>query len=520
VLLALLLCLALALAGLWLGVRLATPGEYETPLGRVSVGVSIASHGEVAAYVPLADWGVRTRPFSAPVDIRVEPRTLERDAALRAARGDRQLLGAAEEDLRDAVISAVLRSVRFGLGGAATAALLLALVLLARRRAQPAEGGWSGRRAVLVGGPVLVLALAALACLAVFLRAAATFDERALERPTYFARGAELVQLVDAAENARQAGEGYADKVEGAVRSFATLLSDPTSGRVDEGRRAILGSDLHDNGFALASLEPYAEGKPVFFVGDFGASGSLAEAQLLVPGIARLGSRVVAVSGNHDSARFMRALARRGVTVLERDGVLRPDGRHGAVTIEVDGLVVAGFDDPLEWRGRRADDPRRIYSFAEMFDPRAAEDGARRELVAWFDGLPRRPDVVLLHQNGLALYLARLLQERGDDESLTILAGHDHRQHVDRYGPHVVVDAGTLGAGGIAGVGQDSVGLADLHFSSRDPGLQAVDLLSVEPVSGNGLARRVVNRECDTRDGRCRLSAPRFYGSTGPEPPR
>jgi hypothetical protein len=519
VILALLLCLALALAGLWLGVRLATPGEYETPLGRVSVRVSIASHGEVAAYVPLADWGVRTRPFSAPVDIRVEPRTLERDAALRAARGDRQLLGAAEEDLRAAVISAVLRSVRFGLGGAAAAALLLALLLLARRRAPLAGGGWSGRR-TLVGGPALVLALAALACLAVFLRAAATFDERALERPTYFARGAELVQLVDAAENARQAGEGYADKVEGAVRSFATLLSDPTSGRVEAGRRAILGADLHDNGFALASLEPYAEGKPVFLAGDFGASGSLAEAQLLVPGIARLGSRVIAVSGNHDSSRFMRALARRGVTVLERDGVLRGDGRHGAESVTVDGLVVAGFDDPLEWRGRRADDPRRVYSFAEMPDPRVAETRARRQLVAWFDGLERRPDVVMIHQNGLALYLARLLQGRGDEQALTILTGHDHRQHVDRYGPHVVVDAGTLGAGGIAGVGQDSVGLADLHFSPRDPELQAVDLLSVEPVSGNGLARRVVNRACDTRDERCRLSAPRFYGSTGPEPPR
>jgi predicted phosphodiesterase len=511
VLLTLLLCLALALAGLWLGVRLATPGEYETPLGRVSVGVSVSTHGEVAAYVPLADWGVRTRPFSAPVDIRVEPRTLERDAALRAARGDRQLLGSAEEDLRDAVISAVLRSVRFGLGGAAAAALLLGLVLLARR---------IRRRTLLLGAPALVLVLAGLACGAVFLRAAATFDERALERPTYFARGAELVQLVDAAENARQAGEGYADKVEGAVRSFATLLSDPTSGRLEAGRRAIVGSDLHDNGFALASLEPYAEGKPVFFVGDFGASGSLAEAQLLVPGIARLGSRVVAVSGNHDSARFMRALARRGVTVLERDGVLRPDGHRGPVTIEVDGLVVAGFDDPLEWRGRRADDPLRVYSFAEMPDPKAAEDSARRDLLAWFDGLQRRPDVVLLHQNGLALYLARTLQERGDDQAVTILTGHDHRQHVDRYGPHVVVDAGTLGAGGIAGVGQDSVGLADLHFSPDDPGLQAVDLLSVEPVSGNGLARRVVNRACDTRDGRCRLSAPRFYGSTGPEPPR
>jgi hypothetical protein len=505
--LAVLATVALALAGVWLGVRLTTPGEYGTPLGRVSVEVDQARHGEIAAYVPLADWGVRARPFDSPVAVHIEPRTLERQEALRAAEGERSLLRRTEEDLRTAIERAALRTLRFAVGGAAAMAAILALVLAARGER---------RRRVLAGLPLLVVGWGVLVCVAALVRAATTFDEAALARPTYFARGAELVQLVDAAENARQAGQSYALKVEGAVRGFATLLSDPTAGGVEGGRNALLASDVHDNRFALDSLREYARGKPVFFAGDLGTTGSRVETALLAPRLARLGTRVVAVSGNHDSARLMRSLARRGVTVLERRGVLRPDGTHGAESVRVAGLVVAGFDDPNEWRGRRADDPRRVFSFAEMFDPEAAEARARAELLRWFGRLDPRPDVVLVHQNGLALFLARTVQERGDKRPVTILTGHDHRQHVDRYGRHVVVDGGTAGAGGLAGVGQDAVGLAELHFARADHELEAADLIAVEPISGNGLARRVVNRACDTPDRRCRLSAPQNFASAGP----
>jgi predicted phosphodiesterase len=506
-LLAALTTLALALGGVWLGVRLAQPGEYETPLGRVSVALDQARHGEIAAYVPLADWGVRARPFDAPVAVRIEPRTLEREAALRAAEGERSLLRRTEADLRSAIERAALRTLRYALGGAAAMAVVLALLLAARGERRPG---------VLAGLPALVVGWAILACVATLARASATFDEAALARPTYFARGAELVQLVDAAENARQAGQSYALKVEGAVRGFATLLSDPTTGDVEEGRSALLVSDVHDNRFALESLRDYARGKPVFFAGDLGNTGGRAETALLAPRLARLGSRVIAVSGNHDSSRLMRSLARRGATVLHRRGVLRRDGTHGPRSVRVEGLRVAGFDDPNEWRGRRADDPRRVFSFAEMFDPKAAEARARADLLRWFDGLRPRPDVVMLHQNGLALFLARTLQERGVLRPLTILTGHDHRQHVDRYGPHVVVNGGTAGAGGLAGVGQDSVGLAELHFAPAVGELEAADLIAIEPVSGNGLARRVVNRGCDTADRRCRLSAPQYFASAGP----
>jgi hypothetical protein len=204
----------------------------------------------------------------------------------------------------------------------------------------------------------------------------------------------------------------------------------------------------------------------------------------------------------------MRALAARGVTVLTRQGVLRPDGRHGPESVDVEGLDVAGFDDPLEWHGSRPDDPGRIFSFGELRDGGAAATRAKQAVLTWFDGLRRRPDVVLIHQNGLAQYLAATLAQRADDRPLTILTGHDHIQHVDRHGSDVVVDAGTVGAAGIYGVGQSFVGLADLHFSNRDNALDAADVIEVEPVSGAAQARRVVNAPCRTGGRDCQLLTP------------
>ena len=497
------LVVALALAGVVLGLRVATPGEYDTQLGRVSVRVTPAAHGQVEAYVPLADWGVRFHAFRAPMRLHLEPRTVERDVVLRAASGARAPVRATEAGLRTAVRRTVLRTLRFALGGAALLAVFLGLGLAAFGER---------RRRVLIGAPLAVVAVAAVACAVTVQQARSSFDEAALEHPTYYARGAELVQLLDAAANARKAGDGYASKVQGAVGGFASLLTDPSAGRLDDTRPALLASDLHNNRVALDSLRAYARDKPVLFVGDFGNTGSVAETRLLAPGVAGLGRQVVAVSGNHDSTAFMRGLARRGVTVLTRDGIFRADGGHGAAIADVGGLRVAGFDDPLEWHSANPDDPRRIFSFSELPDPEQAVARAQRDLLRWYDRLPRRPDVVLVHQNGLAQWLAGTLMDRGVTRPLTILTGHDHRQHVTTYGPIAVVDAGTVGASGIYGVGRDSVGLGDLHFAAEGD-LEAADLIAVEPVSGAAQAQRVVTPPCTDRGGVCRL-----FPAPGDEP--
>ena len=159
------LAVILALAGIALGLRVASPGEYDTELGRVSVRVTPATHGQVEAYIPLADWGVRFHAFRAPMRLHLEPRTVERDVVIRAASGARAPVSATEAGLRTAVKKTVLRTLRFALGGAALLALMLGLGLAAFGVRRPR---------VLVGAPAAVLAIAAVACAATLVQARAT----------------------------------------------------------------------------------------------------------------------------------------------------------------------------------------------------------------------------------------------------------------------------------------------------------------------------------------------------------
>jgi hypothetical protein len=205
----------------------------------------------------------------------------------------------------------------------------------------------------------------------------------------------------------------------------------------------------------------------------------------------------------------MRRLAAGGAIVLTSTGRLRADGTTDGHPLQrVAGLTVAGFDDPLEWHGADPGDPRRVFSFAERPDGAAEEAAAEARIVTWFDALPDRPDVVMVHENGLAQHLAQTIAARHDTEPLTILTGHDHRQHVDRRGSAVVVDAGTVGASGIYGVGKDTVGIGRLHFG-RHGALEGVDLVSIEPVSGMAQAQRLVldRARCPGDRDSCTLSA-------------
>lgn len=498
--------LAIALGGVLVGMRLAGSDTYETALGDVRLEVEPHWGGQVDAYVPIADWGLRAAAFHSPVRLRAEVRSLNRRTVLRAAGGDAGILSRTEHQLDDAAGKAVLREALFGIGGGILAAALATLVLLALGR--------RGKRLLI--GTFAAIALSGVAIVGVsvaLLRG--TFDPDAFERPRFYANGAELLQLLDVATSADERADQYRSKVQGTLVRLSSLLSDSDLGsggfaEVDGGRRALLASDLHANGLVIDSLERLAQGDlPIFFVGDFGHQGSEAEIKVVAPQLARLGSRVIAVSGNHDSRGLMERLAEVGVTVLTTEGRLEPDG---GVTdqrvIDVGGMLVAGFSDPLEWQGDKADDPERIFSFSELDDGDERRAEAEDALVGWFDGLPRRPDIVLVHQNGLAQHLAETLAARPGDEELIILTGHDHKQHVDRHGGVVVVDAGSVGAGGVLGIGDERVGLGDLHFAASLPRLVAVDLIEAEPFTGGASAQRVIveGHECEDDEESCLLS--------------
>jgi hypothetical protein len=487
-------CIMLAVGGIWLGLRLSTPGTYSSALGSASFEVRTATHGDVEVFIPLADWGLRAHAFSAPLVLHVEPRVLNRQALIAAASGNHGVLKRTEADLGRDGRRALARAVRYLLLGILIAAALGWGGLRVMRR---------GRRRLLVAVPLGTAIAGILLSGGLLWRVSATWNPAALARPTYYARGAELIQLLDAAENAQKAHDSYVSKVEQAVGGFASLLSNPAAGDVSPARRALLVSDLHDNTLVLGSLSFYAQGQPVFFAGDMGNTGDPAEVRMLAARIAGLGDRVIAVSGNHDSRAMMLALARHGAVVLTSHGQLLPDGRHGAPTVLVDGMRVAGFEDPLEYDGRRPDSAKRIFSFGQLSDPDASQTAAYR-LLHWFESLPQRPDVVLVHENGLAQYLAHTLWTSGYDRPLTILTGHDHIQHVNHEGPIDIVDAGTVGAGGLYGIGSNYVGLGELHFDPARPQLAATDLIQVEPVSGVAQAQRIVLPEpCGRRHIGC-----------------
>lgn len=467
-------------ASMVLGWRIAGPVESETALGRVSFKVAAdRSFGEVNAYVPIADWGIEADAFDSPFELRLEIRSVDRRGALEVAGGGRDALADTRDSLEDSAEEAVARGFAWGL---ATTLVVAGILWLLRSRF---------RRLGLVSG--CVAATGVIGTAASLFLASSTFDARAFSSPSYYGRGPELAQLLAFFER-QQENDRYTATFENALSNFSAYLADSPRLGEDEGRSFFFASDLHSNVPVLAALPDFLAGEPLVFAGDFGVAGTDAEATTIAPLVAALAEEVVAVSGNHDSAILMQALAEEGVSVLESEGVEGVEGEYEAGFPSVDGLEIAGFSDPLEWAGSDPGSPERIFSFPELEDGEERQAEAKAELVAWFESLPSEPDIVLVHQSALAQHLASTLAGQGYAGNLTIVTGHSHIQQIDRYasGAINVVNAGTLGAGGPLRVGQESAGFGELHFGALDPALQSVDLIRIEPLSGQAEAERVI----------------------------
>jgi hypothetical protein len=475
-----LLATILALAAMVAGWRIAGPIESDTELGRVAFEVQADKFGEVDAYVPIADWGIRANAFDAPYQLDVEIRSLDRKGALDAAGGARDAIEDTRSDLESAAKRAVIRGFAFALGAVLLVAIVLWL-LRSRWRRLGFAAFWVAGIGVLGTAVCLVLTVV-------------TFDAKAFTTPSYYGRGPELAQLLEFFER-QQDNDRYTATFDNALTNFSAYLADAP--RVGEGsdRGIFIGSDLHSNLPILSSLTNFVGDVPFILAGDFGVSGTTQEASVTSPQIAGLTDQVIAVSGNHDSNILMEALAADGVNVLSTDGILNADGIYeDGDPLDVEGLSIAGFSDPLEWEGSDPGSSERIFSFPELENGDEQLAQAKQDVAAWFDGLAMKPDIVLVHQNSLAQYLAANLTADGYSAPLTIVTGHDHFQHIDRYaaGAINVVDAGTLGAGGPFRVGQESAGLGELHFADAEPVLQSVDLIQIEPLSGQAQAERVV----------------------------
>lgn len=479
-----LVILVFSLAGMLVATRLASTVDGRTALGEVRASTNFSLSPGVDVYIPLADWGIDFPVWAAPVTVHLEPRALDRRAVARLAGGDQQLLEEGRYDVERLALGSLRRFLLAVLIGWIAGALLGALVL----RALGASHPW--RATLFSAGGVTAL------CLSMLAWGFFSFNEQALERPDYYASGSELPQLVNIGQQLDIKVSQIQNRSEKIIQSVAALLD--SRSQSDSGSSALQVSDLHNN---LAALKPLRSlsNQPVFWVGDFSTNGVALEAPLLRR-VARMGRPAVGVSGNHDSEALMLDLARNGMVVLTHKGRLLPSGRtDGKPVIRVAGSWVAGFEDPLAAKGPDYPGPRTRLSVQDFPDPRAKQQKLEEQVFRWWKALPRRPDVLLLHQANLARGLAlRIRKSESGRRPLAILVGHTHYQRIDTKGGISIVDDGSIGAGGMLSFSYKA-GLARLRLQKGE--LSSVDLISLDLKKGSARARRVLlsSPRCDQR---------------------
>ena len=444
--------------------------EHRLDVGTVRLSVDPGHRGALDLYVPLVDWGVRFPVVRLPARVNVDVRSVDREAVVElAGAGDLDpayVRGQAREALVAFLRLAILVSV---LGGLA----LGVLVALAVR----------GGRGPRLHTTLPVAAGTALACgvaLVVGLPPRSNVDA-----PQYYANGPEVPTALRALRTLGASAQTLDDEIDEQLVGIARFVNAP-AGRAplgDGAPRLTVASDLHNNVIALPALERAARGGLLLFAGDLTDRGSPVE-QALVLRVARAGSELVFVSGNHDSDVLERKLARTGEIVLTRTGRLRGNGTtDGRVVQRVVGLRIAGYDDPLKRLAREGyADNGATYTPQEQ-----------QRFADWLAALRGRVDIVMLHAPALAQVALQSLRDDPPAVPLVLVLGHTHKPSLERFGPVAVMNPGSAGGGGtgnLAEAGGD-VGLARMTFT-RLPSFvpRAADLVEIDPGDGEAQARR------------------------------
>jgi predicted phosphodiesterase len=442
--------------------------ERDLSVGRIELSVEPFHPGALDLYVPLVDWGARFSAVRLPARLKIDVRTVDRDAAERVANGDLPDVRAVRHEARDAVAAYIrlLLMVVFLCG--LTAGLIVALAVRGRdvprlRWLFAAAGG---------------TALAGVLALFLFLPPRGEIAD-----PEYYANGPDIPVALRTIERAQGSAKAISEELNQQLVGLAQLIS-AASSRQPRGelRGAVIASDLHNNLLALPALDRAVGSRPLFFVGDLTSSGSPFEFNL-VRRVVRIGHPFVFVSGNHDSDALVRRMTLAGGIVLTQRGRLRPDGGYGPVVVRVGGLRVAGYADPFERKARER--------FKGTNEP--TPDAAQREAFRdWLRPLLGHVDVVMVHEPQLAADAVDELRRIPPNRPLVLLTGHTHVAAFHTSTNFTEINGGTVGGGGTGNFEKNQpFGLALLSYT-REDGFQpaAADLVEIDAHGGSARAER------------------------------
>jgi predicted phosphodiesterase len=442
--------------------------ERDLSVGRIELSVEPFHPGALDLYVPLVDWGARFSAVRLPARLKIDVRTVNRDAAERVANGELPDVRAVRHEARDAVASYLraLLMVVFLCGLAAG----LVVALAVRGRGAP-RLRWLFAAA---GGTALA------GVLALFLLLPPRGE---IADPEYYANGPDIPVALRTIERAQGSAKTISEELNQQLVGLAQLISASSSRQArGELRSAVIASDLHNNLLALPALDRAVGSRPLFFVGDLTSSGSPFEFNL-VRRIVRIGHPFVFVSGNHDSDALVRRMALAGGIVLTERGRLQAGGGYGPVVVRVRGLRVAGYADPFE---RKASE-----RFKGTNEP--TPDAAQREAFRdWLRPLLGHVDVVMVHEPQLARDAAEELRRIPPGRPLVLLTGHTHVASFHTSTNFTEINGGTVGGGGTGNFEKNQpFGLALLSYT-REDGFEptAADLVEIDANGGSARAER------------------------------
>jgi predicted phosphodiesterase len=441
--------------------------ESTLSVGTVRMDVSPGHKGALDVYAPLVDWGVRFGGVRLPVRLKVDVRSVNRDAVVRVAQAGTFDVAAVREEATDAVrtfIFVLLGSIFLsGLALGGLVAFAVRPYSSVRLRVLLPVNAGTALLATLLVGVLLPPSLSA------------------NPKPVYYANGPDIPRALQALQTLRLSATRLDDELDTQLVGLARLVADPASRAPLDGLpRITVASDLHTNVLALPALERAANDGPLFFVGDASDSGSPLETDL-VGRIAHAGNPFVFVAGNHDSDTLSRRMARAGAIVLTSRGRLHADGSLGPIVNRIAGMRVAGYDDPLM---RRSGDDYSDNGGVASVSQQAA-------FQAWFTTVRDKVDVVMVHSPQLAQLVFDQLRSDPPTEPLIFLVGHTHHARLDRIGAASVINGGTVGGGGAANIEDGSpIGIAALTFQLRPFSPLAVDLVTIDPGTGSATANR------------------------------
>ena len=443
--------------------------DRELSVGTIRLSVSPGHKGALDLYVPLVDWGARFEAIRIPARLRVDLRTVDRNVVKKIAEGDQLDVDAVRKEARDAIASYLRNVILIVLLCGGSLGVLVAFAV---------RGGATPKLRYTVGTALATATLAAIA-LIVLLPPRGQIDT-----PQYYAFGPDIPRALEAVEAAQRGSERLDQELNAQLVGLARLVTAPANRPAVEDRpRFTVASDLHNNIVSIPILERTAADGPVFFPGDLTDRGSPIE-NTLVRRVVRTGKPFVFVPGNHDSDTLARQLARDGAIVLTRTGRLNPQGETtGHPIVDVKGLRVAGYDDPFE---RLA-----AQDFADRYD-RTPDASEIERFAAWLRPIRDDVDIVMVHNPALLPVALDELDAEPRAQPLLFLVGHTHHSALTRRPGSTVINAGTVGAGGTGNLLERAdVGIARVAYETQPRFTPlAVDLIEIDPRSGNATARR------------------------------